>query len=71
MLNEPRFDFSKETHIKIPLWEKMNTAVKTNMRKAVTFDDLEPKVVNTPKIKNPGFQNNGKTAPVKRGGKNI
>ena len=68
MLNEPRFDFSTETNIKIPLWEKMNAAVKTPLRKNVNLEDLDPKTKNPVKIKAPHMQNNGKTAPAKRGG---
>ncbi|MCL2500715.1 MAG: hypothetical protein FWE90_10355 [Defluviitaleaceae bacterium] len=71
MLNEPRFDFSKETNIKIPLWEKMNAAVKTPMRKSIAFDELDPRVINQPKIKTASIQGNGKTAPVKRGKPNL
>jgi hypothetical protein len=68
MLNEPRFDFSTETNIKLPLWEKMNAAAKTPLRKNVCFDELDPKAKNPVKIKAPTMQNNGKTAPAKRGG---
>ncbi|MCL2603774.1 MAG: hypothetical protein FWD90_04785 [Defluviitaleaceae bacterium] len=67
MLNEPRFDFSRETNIKIPLWEKMAAAVKAPARKTITFDELDPRIKNPQKIKTANIHNNGKAAPVKNG----
>jgi hypothetical protein len=71
MLNEPRFDFSRETNIKIPLWEKMSAAAKTPMRKNISFEDLDPGAKNPLKIKTTSIQGNGKAASAKRGKPNL
>jgi len=46
MLNEARFDFSKETNIKESLWEKMAeiAAKKTISREEISFEGLDSDV---------------------------
>ncbi|MCL2217167.1 MAG: hypothetical protein FWB91_09140 [Defluviitaleaceae bacterium] len=54
MLDDPRFDFSKETNIKSLLWEKMAQIAANNLsREKISFESLDNSVNNTAQQKAP------------------